>query len=790
MDETVSIAQLNQLHTDGIAEAQLVEDTLADTYRDVLLDAERGVRESLAGASAALTATLWSPGKALTAASDWTIPDVDEVYDRLKVVADAQRRTEGLREEVVRASMTGILTSFGVSFDVANPLVGQLLAEQGTHIVGIVEEHRQQIMQVLTDAWEAGASIPQAAQAVLDTGIDRTTSMAQTIARTEVVGASNGGSLLAVLMTDAAPYKQWLTASGAPNPRHNDAGQYPELVHQVVRSHQLFQVGGSLMRYPGDPSGAAKDRINCRCTLVYAPTINGLEGIFAGGQPMADEPTATEEAPAEVATGGWQSPALFQVETLTRDARMIAADALGWSTPMPLMMQDGDVHDAWGSPPPSQNAGEISSVAMEGNNAVATGSFDDTPAGQRAAELAGTGRYGISVDLAVQEYEIVFNADGFDPWWDMPIPTDAPPVGESVAQAEVDAAHAADEFADEDGYGGWYKVPINIENEVMRITRGEVMGATMVPFAAFKDATITVTGLAADGSPTRVRVLAPIRVVQSMQADGRFTPETRGMVIDLASARLDTQDRIDQAAFIVTASGAGMAPVNPPSKWFTTPDLDTLTPLTVTDEGEVYGHIAGWGTCHTGYPERCVTPPTSEDDYSLFHLGEVKCDDGTRVAVGKITAGGPHADLRLDWQAAAAHYDTTGWAAADVRVGNDAHGVWCHGALRPGITAEQAREFMASVPSGDWRPASPKANTIKLMAILAVNVPGFPVVRANVASGMGDSPARTLALVSAGVVARPRVSAGLSGPERTARLAVLHARASGGLDGLHKLARG
>jgi hypothetical protein len=45
--------------------------------------------------------------------------------------------------------------------------------------------------------------------------------------------------------------------------------------------------------------------------------------------------------------------------------------------------------------------------------------------------------------------------------------------------------------------------------------------------------------------------------------------------------------------------------------WFRNPHLDGPTPLTVTDDGRVYGHLALWGTCHTGFDGVCIEPPHS-----------------------------------------------------------------------------------------------------------------------------------------------------------------------------------
>jgi hypothetical protein len=69
---------------------------------------------------------------------------------------------------------------------------------------------------------------------------------------------------------------------------------------------------------------------------------------------------------------------------------------------------------------------------------------------------------------------------------------------------------------------------------------------------------------------------------------------------------------------------------------------------------------------------------------------------------------------------------------ADVIAGEDQFGIWVAGALRPDITPAQIRAFRASSPSGDWRPINGR---LELVAVCAVNVPGFPIARAIAASG-------------------------------------------------------
>ena len=191
---------------------------------------------------------------------------------------------------------------------------------------------------------------------------------------------------------------------------------------------------------------------------------------------------------------------------------------------------------------------------------------------------------------------------------------------------------------------------------------------------------------------------------------------------------------------IVRALTADGAPLAPPPEWFEDPGLDGPTPLTVTSDGRVYGHIAAWGVRHIGLPGQ-ITPPKSASGYSFFHTGVVATAAGDDVPVGQLTLAGGHAPLSADASAAVRHYDDTASAVADIHAGEDAHGIWVAGSLRPGVTPDQVRALRASAPSGDWRPIN---GNLELVAVCQVNVPGFPIARARVASGA------TMALVAAG----------------------------------------
>lgn len=190
-------------------------------------------------------------------------------------------------------------------------------------------------------------------------------------------------------------------------------------------------------------------------------------------------------------------------------------------------------------------------------------------------------------------------------------------------------------------------------------------------------------------------------------------------------------ERVDNVSELVQAMTAGAAPMYPPGAWFENPELDKLTPITITADGRVFGHIADWSRDHMGLPPG-TRPPRSQHDYAFFKTGALKTAEGDEVAVGNLTLSGGHAPLNASAAEAVEHYDDTASAVADVSVGEDQHGIWISGGLRPGVDETQIRALRASAPSGDWRPIN---GNLELVAICQVNTPGFPVARTMVASG-------------------------------------------------------
>ena len=424
-----------------------------------------------------------------------------------------------------------------------------------------------------------------------------------------------------------------------------------------------------------------------------------------------------------VETAAWEGPLTVEGSP-TGDGRFFQPDALSWADlPLPLM---------WA---PSLEGGHDGAVVVGliytitrrddgviwGTGVWDLGSDDGREAQRLAAAAADAGRevdpdnphgFGVSVDLDSVSYQVEISQELAD---------------ELTGDAEVPDI----EFKPGSEPGRVVLYESEHDESLMVVTAGRIRSTTMVPIPAYAEAMI-------------------------WPADAAAAEPAADEPAPVAASALDQ-------SWVLTASAK--VPDFPPAAWLTDPKLSGPTPLTVTDDGRVFGHAALWESCHVGFAAECVAPPRSATGYAHFHLGVLRTDDGADVPVGHITLGTGHAGQDLAAAAAAAHYDNTGTVVADVHAGEDAYGIWVAGALRPEVTTRQLRELRSAPLSGDWRAIR---GNLELVAALAVNVPGFGIPRAQgaLAASVAGAPPRPLSLVAAGVVQDcDRSPSGLSADE-------------------------
>ncbi|WKW87057.1 capsid maturation protease [Microbacterium phage Nicole72] len=383
------------------------------------------------------------------------------------------------------------------------------------------------------------------------------------------------------------------------------------------------------------------------------------------------------EADALPTTARWAGPIGMEDE-LTGDGRAIEGGALSWDVspenpaPMRFVRSDVGLHDG------AVVVGNIESISRRDGGVIwGEGDFDmASEEGREAFRLVKERRQnGVSMDLDDVSFEIRIASELME------------------SGMGLDALFMGDEEGEEmptNDDGTITVATINSDDEVMLTTGARVRAATIVAVPAFANARIDIVEASADDDE-----------------DVDATPPGSD---ELAAIR------------------AGGFPVAPPREWFTDQHLSGPTPLTVTKDGHVFGHLALWGTCHASHTAggNCVTPPNSATDYAHFHTGALVLSDGSEIAVGHLTMGTGHASETMSAAETARHYDNTGSVAADVRAYEDGFGIAVTGGMRPGLSDTQVREFRAAPLSGDWRRVG---TALELHAALSVNVPGFGVPR-------------------------------------------------------------
>ena len=190
------------------------------------------------------------------------------------------------------------------------------LAESGWSVQGVREAVR---------AMPSDAPLSRISEIVLGSmnrsrsqgfGVDRTARMVRValIGESQVVGLEaaqldsttivNLASSTTASMSGVVGRKQWLATNDLRvRPTHRAAAG------QTVPIEQPFLVGGESGMFPGDPSFSAKERVNCRCTLIYPdedgklPYLRRAKALLAPDQEPVPGSTPVELIPQSVPIG-------------------------------------------------------------------------------------------------------------------------------------------------------------------------------------------------------------------------------------------------------------------------------------------------------------------------------------------------------------------------------------------------------------------------------------------------------------------------------------------------------
>lgn len=531
------------------AEATRLAHGLPDRLEAQTASLERAYEKVLA--DAARTASRRFGQAALVAAGNWHQPNADDLYNTRLTAEKLAAATGAARRRLVAK----VFKAYG--FDVKNPAVEGVFAQLGMHITRVVASHREAIMAAIDRAWQEGLSVPHTADLIRTEGVAMAKTRATTIARTEMIGAVNGGSLAVVRTGSSARYKQWLaTADDRTREDHVD------MDGTVVGVDEPFDVAGSSMMFPGDPNGDAAEVVNCRCTMIYTDAAEGLSadaGIVEGDEmdtltAEAAAPVAPTEdpAPSEAAARQGFAGTMYVEGVPFVDGRMIEVGATTWRD-LPLTIYYlNDIPDYGHTG--AVAVGSILTITRNGNSIDFTGEFDTSEIAQEAARLVGEQVIrGVSVDMAPQTVEMRVAGDLLE---------EADP--EPVAASDNGDLVTVDEM--------------NVNDVMQVVTAGLILSATIVGQPASTEGVITLTASATSTHAEVWQILSADGLVacadmydrEEAVADDVRTAlgdALRGLLADSLAAQVAQPPASEHAAIsaILRAAADALAPTPGPT---------------------------------------------------------------------------------------------------------------------------------------------------------------------------------------------------------------------------------
>ena len=230
---------------------------------DVSKDFERAISKQISAASRAV-----ETGDSVDAAIDRGAKGVKDAYRKVweNVFVDLAGRTFNAIEPQVKG--------FGGE-DVdkwVKDVAKFLKSVGGGNITEINKETKKwvkrTVSRIVAEGAEAGIGVPEVARKLRKEWKELSKFRAERIARTEIVGASNAGSIAGAqdiaASADVAIRKVWVTfIDGQTRDAHVAAN------NQERAMDASFNVDGEALEFPGDPNGRAANIVNCRCSTVF-----------------------------------------------------------------------------------------------------------------------------------------------------------------------------------------------------------------------------------------------------------------------------------------------------------------------------------------------------------------------------------------------------------------------------------------------------------------------------------------------------------------------------------------
>lgn len=216
----------------------------------------------------------------------------DDPFDMAKWIKAFQVDGRPLILSIIAENGQEALDDAGIllSFSVDHPEVVRFLEQRAQRFAVEVNTTTWNLLQdSLGQGITDGLTAPELEQIVEDVMAGRIRSTAETIARTEVNGAANGGALLAYKQSDVVDLKTWISALLPGRTRECHAEAHFRYQDNPIPLEENFSVCDGAGPAPGQ-IGTPLGDVNCLCTI--APVVLERKGhaiISPNGKHKAEE---------------------------------------------------------------------------------------------------------------------------------------------------------------------------------------------------------------------------------------------------------------------------------------------------------------------------------------------------------------------------------------------------------------------------------------------------------------------------------------------------------------------
>jgi HK97 family phage portal protein len=201
--------------------------------------------------------------------------DVDDVYDLdFAEEADLIRKYSDMAyRSSVSAGIAAVAgeTGIDVNWTMNDPAVLEFLNVRPVRIRWGTNVIAEELRGICQSGIEEGLTVNQIGDMISQYYNELSGYRANAIARTEIGGSAGFGRYVGLRNTGIR-YKEWFTALD-----EKVRSTHMAMEGMVVLMEEMWNVGGELLKYPGDVDGSGEETINCRCSEVAVYDENGEE---------------------------------------------------------------------------------------------------------------------------------------------------------------------------------------------------------------------------------------------------------------------------------------------------------------------------------------------------------------------------------------------------------------------------------------------------------------------------------------------------------------------------------